>query len=417
MSLLIKNIFQLVQTAANNDLVKGSSMSNLPMLTDAFLYCENGIIKSFGEMSQLENQSITADETIDATGCVVCPGWIDSHTHLVFAATRESEFVDRIKGLSYEEIANRGGGILNSAKKIQAASEDELFATAWQRLMEVIEMGTVAIEIKSGYGLNVDAELKMLRVIKRLKEKSPIPVKATLLAAHAYPLEFKQNHQGYLNLIKNDLLPVVAHENLADYFDVFCEQGFFSVAETDELLTAAAQYNLPAKIHANQLHHSGGVQIGVKHKAISVDHLECVGDAEIIALQSGNTLPVLLPSAAFFLNLPYQPARKIIDANLPVVLASDYNPGSSPSGNMNLVISLACTQMKMLPEEAIHATTINAAHALRLQEKLGSIALGKMANLIITKPISSYAVIPYSFGKSVIDKMIINGEIWNRNLS
>jgi len=279
-------------------------------------------------------------------------------------------------------------------------------------LMNVIKMGTVAIEIKSGYGLSVDAELKMLRVIKRLKEKSPIPFKATLLAAHAYPIEFKQNHRGYLDIIKNEILPQVAKEKLADYFDVFCEQGFFSVEETDELLTEAWKYNLAPKIHANQLHYSGGVQVGVKHNAISVDHLECVGDAEITSLQSSNTLPVLLPSAAFFLKLHYQPARKIIDADLPVVLASDYNPGSSPSGNMNFVCSLACTQMGMLPEEAINATTINAAFALELQDKLGSITIGKLANVFITKPINSYAVIPYSFGENMIDKMVINGKVF-----
>jgi imidazolonepropionase len=414
MTLLIKNIKQLIGIAADNhSVLKGNQMASLSILENAFLIAENGIIKEFSTMENFSSIKHTNfDATIDANNCVVLPGWIDSHTHLVFATTRELEFVDRIKGLSYEEIAANGGGILNSAKKIALATEDELFESAWQRLIQVIKLGTVAIEIKSGYGLTIEAELKMLRVIKRLKAKSPIPIKATLLAAHAYPIEFKQNHRGYLDLIINELLPQVANENLADYFDVFCEKGFFSIEETDELLAAAAQHNLPAKIHANQLHYSGGVQIGVKHQAISVDHLECVGDEEIEALKDSTTLPVLLPSAAFFLKLAYQPARKIMDANLPVVLASDYNPGSSPSGNMNFVVSLACTQMAMLPEEAINACTINAAYALQLQHKLGSITIGKKANLIITKPINNFAVIPYSFGESVIDKMIINGAIF-----
>ncbi|MEY4874949.1 MAG: hypothetical protein RL708_98 [Bacteroidota bacterium] len=414
MSLLIKNIHQLIGISeTGNTVLKGKMMKELAIIENAFLYAENGLIKSYGKMNDLEDSYHAADEIIDATDCVVLPGWIDSHTHLVFAATRESEFVDRINGLSYEEIAKRGGGILNSALKIASATEDELFKSAWQRLINVIKMGTVAIEIKSGYGLSVEAELKMLRVIARLKEKSPIPIKSTLLAAHAYPIEYKQNHQGYINLIKNDLLPLVAKEKLADYFDVFCEQGFFSIEETDELLTEAWKYNLAPKIHANQLHYSGGVQIGVKHNAISVDHLECVGDEEINALKGSNTLPVLLPSAAFFLKMHYQPARKIIDAGLPVVLASDYNPGSSPSGNMNFVVSLGCTQMSMLPEETINAATINAAFALELQNELGSITIGKKANLIITKPMNSYAVIPYSFADNMIDKMIINGQIFS----
>ncbi len=415
MRLLIKNIHQLIQTKKNNEVVKGKAMKDLPMIENAFVFCDDGKIISFGSMNEINEAEKNANEIIDATDCVVGPGWVDSHTHLVFAATREEEFVNRIEGLSYEEIAKRGGGILNSAKKLQAASEQELFDSAWQRLMDVIDMGTVAVEIKSGYGLTFESELKMLRVIKRLKEKSPIAVKATLLAAHAYPTEFKNNHRGYLDFIIHELLPAVAKEKLAEYMDVFCEQGFFSVDETNELLEAAWHYGLPPKIHANQLHHSGGVQIGVKQKAISVDHLECVGEEEIKSLQGSNTMPVMLPSAAFFLNLPYQPARKIIDAGLPVALATDFNPGSSPSGNMNLVISLACTQMKMLPQEAINAATINAAHALQLENELGTIAFGKTANLFITQKISSYAVIPYSFGKPVIDKMVLNGKIWKQN--
>ncbi|MEN9523105.1 MAG: hypothetical protein RL065_1482 [Bacteroidota bacterium] len=413
MSILIKNIKQLIGvSSAENKVIKGKELAQLSVMENAYLYAEKDCITAIGKMDELPINFQNTTEIIDAKGCVVSPGWVDSHTHLVFATTREEEFVDRIKGLSYEEIAQRGGGILNSAKKIANATEDELFESAWHRLMNVIKMGTVAIEIKSGYGLSVESELKMLRVIKRLKEKSPIPIKATLLAAHAYPAEFKQNHRGYLDIIKNEILPQVAKEKLADYFDVFCEQGFFSVDETDELLSAASQYNLAPKIHANQLHYSGGVQIGVKHKAISVDHLECLGDDEIHALKGSTTLPVLLPSAAFFLKLPFQPARKIIDADLPIVLASDYNPGSSPSGNMNFVVSLACTQMNMLPEEAINASTINAAFALELQNEVGSIAVGKKANFFITKPINSYAVIPYSFGETLINKMVINGKVF-----
>jgi imidazolonepropionase len=342
---------------------------------------------------------------------MVLPAWVDSHTHLVFAGSREGEFQDRISGLSYEEIARKGGGILNSAAKLNAKDEDELYHESLQRLHQVMAQGTGAIEIKSGYGLSVEGELKMLRVIRKLKENTPIPIKASFLAAHAYPVDYKDNHEGYLNLIINTMLPQIADERLADYIDVFCEEGFFSIDETSRLLDAGAKYGLKPKIHANQLHYSGGVQVGVKHHAVSVDHLECVGDAEIAALKGGNTMPTLLPAAAFFLGIQYQPARKIIDEGLPVCLATDYNPGSCPSGNVPLLLTLACTQLKMTPEEAINAVTINGAAALELEQEIGTIAVGKKANFIITKPIPSLAYIPYDFGNNPVQKLVINGMI------
>jgi imidazolonepropionase len=409
---LLSNIKQLIQFQPIEDvktLVKGKDMNNLPTLDNAYLIIENSTIHSFGTMINVPN--LQFDKTIDCTGKFVMPTWIDSHTHLVHAQYREQEFVDRINGLTYEEIAQKGGGILNSASKLSSSTESELFDTAWVRLQDAIQLGTGAIEIKSGYGLSVEAEIKMLRVIKQLKEKSSIPIKATFLGAHTFPLEYKQNHEGYLKLIIDKMLPQIAQEGLADYIDVFCEQGFFSVDETSRLLYAGSKYNLKAKIHANQLYKSGGVQIGVKHNALSVDHLESMGDEEIECLQNSSTLPVLLPGAAFFLNMHYQPARKMIDANLPIVLASDYNPGSCPSYNMNFVISLACTQMKMTPEEAINACTINAASALELEKQLGTIKVGKLANLIITKPIPSIAFMPYWYGQNVIENVIINGMI------
>jgi imidazolonepropionase len=337
---------------------------------------------------------------------MVLPAWCDSHTHLVFAAARDGEFVDRIKGVSYEEIARRGGGILNSARKLNEMDENALFEQSLERLYKVMAQGTGAIEIKSGYGLSLEGELKMLRVIRRLKESVPIPVKATFLAAHAYPQEYKQNKEGYVQLIIDTMLPRVADEGLADYMDVFCEEGFFGVAETERLLEAGWKYGLKPKIHANQLHYSGGVQTGVKHRALSVDHLECVGEAEIAALKEGNTMPVLLPAAAFFLGIQYQPARKIIDAGLPVCLATDYNPGSCPSGNVPLLLSIACTQLKMTPEEAVNAVTINGAAAMELEQELGTISPGKTANLIITQPILSLAHIPYDFGNNPVHRLI-----------
>jgi imidazolonepropionase len=382
-------------------------MKMLPSIDNAWLLIEDGLIKAYGDMSSLDT-SLNVDQTIDAKGGLVLPAWCDSHTHLVFAHSREHEFIDRINGLSYEAIAQRGGGILNSAKKLNAASEDELVDLALQRLDEVKALGTGAIEIKSGYGLCTEGELKMLRVIRRLKEHSNLTIKSTFLAGHAYPLEYRDNHEGFIKLIINDMLPKVADENLAEYIDVFCEKGFFSVDETDRILEAGVKYGLKPKVHANQLYNSGGIQIGVKHHAISVDHLETMDQEEIECLRHSNTMPTLLPGAAFFLAMHYQPARKIIDAGLPVALASDYNPGSCPSGNMNIILSLACSQMRMTPEEAINACTINGAAAMEVNDKLGSIKVGKKANLIITKAIPSLAYLPYAFGTNLIEKVIIS---------
>ncbi len=412
MRILITNIKQLCQVEqgdANIKRVSGAEMAELPSIADAWLMIENELIHSFGPMGTLP--AANADKTIDATGKLVLPAWCDSHTHLVFAAPRETEFVDRIKGLSYEEIARRGGGILNSARKLNAMCEDELFDQSLERLHAVIKTGTGAIEIKSGYGLCEEGELKMLRVIRRLKGQGPATIKASLLAAHAYPLEYRENKEGYIQLIINKILPRVAGEGLADYMDVFCEQGFFGVRETERLLEAGWKYGLKPKIHANQLHYSGGVQVGVKHNALSVDHLECVGDAEIEALKGSNTMPVLLPGAAFFLGIQYQPARKIIDAGLPVCLATDYNPGSCPSGNVPLLISIACTQLKMTPEEAINAVTINGAAAMELEQSIGTIAVGKKANIFITNKIPSFDYIPYDYGNNPVETVILNGKL------
>ena len=410
MRILIENIKQLLQTEEGPERksrVYGKEMALLPSIDNAWLLIEDGIIHSFGWMKDRPAEAMRADEVIDATGKLVLPAWCDSHTHLVFAAPRDQEFVDRIKGLSYEEIARRGGGILNSAKKLNETDESFLFDQSLKRLYEVIDMGTGAIEIKSGYGLCLEGELKMLRVIRRLKEIAPIPIKASFLAAHAFPPEYKENHEGYIRSIIEDMLPRVAGEGLADYMDVFCEQGFFSVEETARLLEAGLKHGLKPKIHANQLHRSGGVQVGVQYDAISVDHLESMGDEEIDALRGSNTIPTLLPGAAFFLNMHYQPARLLIDAGLPVALASDYNPGSCPSGNMNFLLSLACTQLRMTPEEAINAQTINGAAAMELEHQMGTIATGKKAKLIITKPVSSVAYLPYSFGENWIDRVIL----------
>lgn len=410
-SLLIRNAKSLVQIVQNTvNVVKGRDMATLECLENAWLLAENGVIAAYGTMDQCPER---ADQIIDATGKMVFPSWCDSHTHLVFAASREEEFNDRIRGLSYEEIAARGGGILNSARKLGAASEDDLFESAWKRLEEIIGFGTGAVEIKSGYGLTLESELKMLRVIRRIKEKSPIPVKATFLGAHAVPMEYKANRQGYIDLIINTMLPQIVEEGLADYFDVFCDRGFFTPEETDFMLKAAAGYGMKAKIHANELGLTGGVQVGVKNNALSVDHLEHCGPEEIVCLLGGNTIPTLLPSCAFFLSLPYPPARAMIDAGLPVALATDYNPGSTPSGKMPFAVSVACIKMKMLPEEAIHAATLNGAAAMELSSQMGSITVGKKANLFITKPIPSIAYIPYAFGGDHIENIILGGKLYH----
>ncbi|MBX2907172.1 MAG: imidazolonepropionase [Taibaiella sp.] len=381
-------------------------MAVVPFLEDAWLLIENGHIHSFGAMSSVPETQVS--EHINASGRHVLPTWVDSHTHLVFAAPRDGEFVDRIKGASYEEIARKGGGILNSARRLADMDEQQLYEQSLQRLLRVMGQGTGAIEIKSGYGLSLEAEMKMLRVIRRLKEHVPIPVKASFLAAHAYPMEYRENKEAYIDLIINEMLPRVAGEGLADYMDVFCEQGFFGVPETERLLEAGWKHGLKPKIHANQLHYSGGVQVGVKHNALSVDHLECVGDDEINALKGRNTMPVLLPGAAFFLGIQYQPARRIIDAGLPVCLATDYNPGSCPSGNVPLLLSIACTQLKMTPEEAVNAVTINGAAALELEKEMGTIKVGKRGSVIITERMPSLAHIPYDFGNSPVFKVVYN---------
>lgn len=412
MSLLIKNIKTLSGILEDNTSpLRLTEFATLNEIHNAWLTVNDERIENYGSMSDIEEHIDINDynEQYDASDKIVLPAFCDSHTHIVFAGSRENEFVDRIKGLSYEEIANKGGGILNSAKKLQATSEDELFHSALVRLNELKEKGTTAIEIKSGYGLTTEAELKMLRVIKRLKEETNIIIKASFLAAHAYPLEYKENHQGYIDLIIYEMLPLVAEEKLADYIDVFCENGFFNADETAQILEAAAKYNLKPKIHANQLNFSGGIQVGVKYNAVSVDHLECVADDEIKCLLNSNTIGTILPSAAFFLGIHYQPARKMIDAGLSIALASDYNPGTSPSGNMPFITSLACTQLKMTPEEAINACTINGAYAMEIADVTGSITKGKFANLIVTKNIPSIAYIPYSFGSDNIEKVFIKG--------
>lgn len=411
MSTIITNINSLCGILDSEvSILKGKDLASIQSINNAWISIKNGMIEDFGSMETLSVSPSTYDEIIDANGKFVLPGWCDSHTHLVYAGSRENEFVDRIKGLPYEEIAKRGGGILNSAKRLQSASEDELFESAWNRLEEVKLLGTTAIEIKSGYGLNTEAELKMLRVIKRIKENTDVLVKSNFLAAHAFPMEYKENHQAYVDLIVNEMLPQVAAEGLADYIDAFCEFGFFSVDETAQILEAGAKYGLKPKIHANQLNYSGGIQVGVKYNAISVDHLECVGEEELSCLKNSSTIGTLLPSAAFFINLAYQPARKMIDAGLGIALASDYNPGTSPSGNMPFITSLACTQLKMTPEEAINACTINGAYAMELQNVCGSITKSKFANLILTKKIPSLAYIPYSFGSNCIERVFVKGK-------
>lgn len=412
--LLLKNIKNLLSVYENApEKLKGVEMKNLPGIENAWLACDNGLIADYGTMDEFPGIVDWKDlEVIDCSGKIVMPCFADSHTHIVYAGNREQEFVDRINGLSYEDIANRGGGILNSAKKLRAATEDEIFEQSKARLTEIIEQGTGAVEIKSGYGLDLESELKMLRVIKRLKDLDWIPVKATFLGAHAIPVEFKNNKQGYIDLIIKEMLPAIEKEKLADFIDVFCEKGYFDAAETRQILEAGKKHGLTGKVHAEQMSHANGIRTAVECEAISVDHLEFCNESDIELLAKSNTMPTILPGAALFLNLQLPPARKMIDSGLAVAFASDYNPGSSPSGNMKLMLSLACIQYKLTPEEAINAVTLNSAYAMHLQKEVGSVTPGKRANLIITKEISTYGYLPYAFGSDLIDKIILNGKEW-----
>lgn len=408
--MLIKNIKQLIQILEPSvKWVAGSDMANLNTLDHAYLIVEGERIKEFGKMDDLPSD-LRFDQIIDASNRLVMPAFVDSHTHIVFAGSRELEFVDKIKGISYEEIARKGGGIQNSARRVQESTEEELYESSIKRVHEVIGYGTGVLEIKSGYGLSLQDELKMLRVAKKIKQNTKLEIKTTFLGAHTIPKSYSDRNE-YIDLVINQMIPQVAAEGLADYCDVFCEKGFYTPEETEKILTQGLKYGLKPKIHANQLHISGGVQVGVKMKAISVDHLETMGDEEIESLKGSSTMSTLLPGAAFFLRMSYPPARKMMEAGLPVSLATDFNPGSSPSGNMQLIMSLACVQMRMTPEEAIHAATINAAYALELQKDFGSITVGKVASLIITKPIPSYSFIPYSFGSNHVESMILKGEV------
>jgi imidazolonepropionase len=413
--LLIKNIKSLVQVRETNiNRVCGKDMSILPCFENAWLAIDNGLIADFGKMEDFPGITDWKDLTvIDASGKLVFPCYADSHTHIVYAGNREVEFVDRINGLSYEDIAKRGGGILNSAKKLRETCEDDLFEQSFVRFNEIILQGTGAVEIKSGYGLNLESELKILRVIKRLKDLNIIPIKATFLGAHAIPAEFKDNKKGYIDLIINEMLPAVAKEKLADYIDAFCEKGYFTAEETKQIFEAGIKYGLKPKLHAEQLSHCYGIQTAVACNAISVDHLEFCNDEDIALLKNSDTMPTVLPGAAFFLNLQLPPARKIINAGLPLAFASDYNPGSCPSGNMNFMMSLGCIDYKLNPEEVINACTINSAYAMEMTKEVGSITIGKRANIFITKPIASYGYIPYAFGSSLIETVIINGKKFN----
>ncbi|MCW8981039.1 MAG: imidazolonepropionase [Altibacter sp.] len=409
MKVLLTHIKELLQVRdAAPNLVSGKDMATLPTIKNAWLLLEGDRIADYGSMDTVPQHDVS--ETIDCSGKMVLPTWCDSHTHLVYAGNREQEFVDRIKGLSYQEIAQKGGGIVNSAKKLQNTPEEELYRQSAARLEEVMRLGTGAIEIKSGYGLTTEAELKMLRVAKKLAENYPISVRTTFLGAHAIPSEYKGNKNGYMDLLCNEMLPKVASENLAEYVDIFCEEGYFSVEDTHRLLSEAASYHLIPKIHVNQFTALGGIAAGVQHNALSVDHLEVLTDADIAALQGSKTMPVALPSCSYFLSIPYTPGRKLIDAGLPLALATDYNPGSTPSGNMNFVVATACIKMKLTPEEAINAATLNGAYAMGLSSSHGSITKGKKANVIITKEIPSYGYLPYAFGSNLIDAVIINGE-------
>ena len=412
--ILIKNIDKLFTVSNNSNLKKGLDMKKLPFIENAWIIINDDLIFDFGHMNDWKGiDNWNEFEIIDAENGTVLPSWCDSHTHIVFSGSREQEFVDKINGLSYEEIAKKGGGILNSSMVIKNTTEEELYKQSMIRINEVIKGGTGAIEIKSGYGLETEQEIKMLRVIKRIKETSPITVKSTFLGAHAVPIRYKNDPDEYVRIVTDEMIPQISKEELADYIDVFCDKGFFTVDQTEKILKTGLNYGLKGKIHANELAYSGGIQVGVKMGAISVDHLEFTSEKEINCLKESKTIPTLLPSTAFFLGLEYPPARKMIDSGLPIALASDYNPGSSPSGNIEFIFSLACIKLKMNPEEVINALTINGAHAMELQNEFGSIEKGKKANLIITKKIPSIAFIPYSFGKSLINKVIIEGKLYN----
>lgn len=410
MNILIQNIKGLLQVWDEPvHRLSGQSIQELKYLENAYLFIKNGKIEDFGPMDQCPTYIA---KKVDGTDRYVMPTFVDSHTHLVFAGSREQEFVMRLKGKSYEEIAAEGGGILNSSERLRETSEEELYKGAKKRLDEIIRLGTGAVEIKSGYGLSYESELKMLRVIKRLKEISPIPIKATFLGAHAIPKEYKSDRAAYVNLVIEEMIPAVAKEGLADYIDVFCERGFFTQEETGRIFEAGKAYGLKPKVHANELDYTGGIQVGVEHNAVSVDHLECTGDEEIRALQSSDTIPTILPATAFFLDIEYPPARKMLDAGLPVALSTDYNPGSCPSGNMGFVSSLGCIKLKMTPEEVINAATVNSAYAMEVQETHGLIAKGYDANVLITEPMPSYTYLPYSFGNQHIEDVILNGAFY-----
>ena len=409
MSLLIKNIKKLIQCRTEDEsYVSGKDMSSLPSIDNAFLYIEDDKIIDFGEMQDCLYSNV--EEVYDAKGCMVLPSWCDSHTHIVYAGDRSSEFMDRIRGLTYQEIAEKGGGILNSAKLLSNTPVEEIYNQSIKRVNDVIKQGTGAIEIKTGYGLNYESELKMLEVIQEIRKNTKLQVKSTFLGAHAYPKDYKENKEGYLDIIINKMLPDFKKRNLIDFIDVFCEEGYFSKEDTERIIIEGKKYDIPAKIHVNQFNSIGGIEVAVKNKALSVDHLEVLSESDLNILKQGNTMPVVLPICSFFLGIDYAPARKIIDAGLPLAIASDFNPGSSPSGNMNLVISTACTKMKITSEEAINAATINGAYAMKLSDKVGSITKGKLANLIISKPINSIDEIPYSLGNENIRDLILNGE-------
>lgn len=408
MKTLIKNIKELIQVERNPKLrVCGKDMASIETIKNAYLIVEDDKIAEFGEMSELKEQ--TFDKEVDATGRMVFPSFCDSHTHMVYAGSREIEYIDKIRGLSYDEIAKRGGGILNSAKRVQEASEEQLYEDAMQRLEMMMRLGTGAVEIKSGYGMTTEAELKMLRVIRRLKENSPLTIKSTLLGAHGIPMEYRGSQEKFVDLVIDEMIPQAAKENLADFIDVFCDEGFFTCEDTERMLEAGAKYGMRPKIHANEMACSGGIQVAVKYNALSCDHLEYTGDEEIKCLLGSETMPTVLPGAAFFLNMVHAPVRKMMDAGLPVAIASDYNPGSSPSPNMQLILSMACVNYRMLPEEAINATTINTAYAMGVSKELGSIAVGKRANFYITKPISTYEYMPYAYGENKVERVFING--------